>query len=185
MAEFDVNDVKRRMDGAIESFKKDLAGLRTGRASSNLLEPVVVEAYGNRMPLTQVGTIGVPEPRLLTVQVWDRGLVKATEKAIRDSGLGLNPQTEGSTIRVPIPDLSQERRHELAKVAHKYAEATRVAIRNVRRDAMDALKKAEKAGDISQDDQKVKADKVQGITDQHIKAVDEALAAKEKEIMQV
>lgn len=185
MAEFDVNDVKRRMDGAIEAFKKDLAGLRTGRASSNLLEPVVVEAYGNRMPLTQVGTIGVPEPRLLTVQVWDRGLVKATEKAIRDSGLGLNPQTEGSTIRVPIPDLSQERRQELAKVAHKYAEATRVAIRNVRRDAMDALKKAEKASEISQDDQKTKADKVQVITDQHIKAVDEALAAKEKEIMQV
>jgi len=185
VADFDLSDIKRRMDGAIDSFKKDLAGLRTGRASASLLEPVVVEAYGNRMPLNQVGTIGVPEPRLITVQVWDRGLVKATEKAIRDSGLGLNPQTEGSTIRVPIPDLSQERRHELAKVAHKYAEHTRVAIRNVRRDAMDGLKKAEKASDISQDEQKVSADKVQATTDQHIKAVDDALAAKEKEIMQV
>jgi ribosome recycling factor len=185
VADTDINDVKRRMDGAIESFKKELAGLRTGRASTHLLEPIVVEAYGNRMPLNQVGTVGVPEPRLLTVQVWDRGLVKATEKAIRDSGLGLNPQTEGQTIRVPIPDLSQERRQELAKVAHKYAEQARVAVRNVRRDAMDGLKKAEKASEITQDEQKVKGDKVQTLTDQHIKLIDEALASKEKEIMQV
>jgi ribosome recycling factor len=185
VADTDINDVKRRMDSAVDAFKKELAGLRTGRASVALLEPVVVEAYGNRMPLNQVGTVGVPEPRLIAVQVWDRGLVKATEKAIRDSGLGLNPQTEGQTIRVPIPDLSQERRAELAKVAHKYAENARVAVRNVRRDGMDGLKKAEKTGDISQDEHKVKADKVQTLTDQHIKLVDEALAQKEKEIMQV
>lgn len=182
---FDINDTKRRMDGAVESFKKELAGLRTGRASAGLLEPVTVEAYGNRMPLNQVGTISVPEPRMISVQVWDRGMVKATEKAIRDSGLGLNPQTEGQTIRVPIPDLSQERRAELAKVAHKYAEQARVAVRNVRRDGMDALKKAEKSSDISQDEQKSLGEKVQTITDQHIKLIDEALAHKEKEIMHV
>lgn len=182
---FDINDTKRRMDGAVESFKKELAGLRTGRASAGLLEPVTVEAYGNKMPLNQVGTISVPEPRMISVQVWDRGMVKATEKAIRDSGLGLNPQTEGQTIRVPIPDLSQERRAELAKVAHKYAEQARVAVRNVRRDGMDALKKAEKSSDISQDEQKSLGEKVQTITDQHIKLIDEALAHKEKEIMHV
>ncbi len=185
MADLDLNDIKRRMDGALDSFRKELNGLRTGRASANLLEPVVVEAYGSRMPLTQVGTIGVPEPRMITVQVWDRGLVKATEKAIRDAGLGLNPQTEGQTIRVPIPDLNQERRQELAKVAHKYAEQARVAVRNVRRDGMDALKKAEKASEITQDEHKAQAEKVQQLTDQHIKLVDEALAAKEKEIMHV
>jgi ribosome recycling factor len=185
MAAFDINDTKRRMDGAVEAFKKELAGLRTGRASAGLLEPVVVEAYGNKMPLNQVGTISVPEPRMITVQVWDRGMVKATEKAIRDSGLGLNPQTEGQSIRVPIPDLSQERRAELAKVAHKYAEQARVAVRNVRRDSMDALKKAEKGGDISQDEQKSLGEKVQTNTDQHIKLIDEALAHKEKEIMHV
>ncbi len=185
MADSDISDVKRRMDGAIEAFKKELAGLRTGRASTHLLEPVVVEAYGNRTPLNQVGTISVPEPRLITVQVWDRSLVKATEKAIRDAGLGLNPQTEGQLVRVPIPDLSQERRHELVKVAHKYAEQARVAVRNVRRDGMDALKKAEKAGDISQDDHKSKSEKIQNLTDQHIKLVDDVLGQKEKEIMQV
>lgn len=185
MAAFDINDTKRRMDGAVEAFKKELAGLRTGRASAGLLEPVVVEAYGNKMPLNQVGTISVPEPRMITVQVWDRGMVKATEKAIRESGLGLNPQTEGQSIRVPIPDLSQERRAELAKVAHKYAEQARVAVRNVRRDSMDALKKAEKGGDISQDEQKSLGEKVQTHTDQHIKLIDEALAHKEKEIMHV
>lgn len=185
MAVFDINDTKRRMDGAVEAFKKELAGLRTGRASAGLLEPVVVEAYGNKMPLNQVGTISVPEPRMITVQVWDRGMVKATEKAIRESGLGLNPQTEGQSIRVPIPDLSQERRAELAKVAHKYAEQARVAVRNVRRDSMDALKKAEKSSDISQDEQKTLGEKVQTHTDQHIKLIDEALAHKEKEIMHV
>lgn len=182
---FEINDIKRRMDGAVDAFKKELAGLRTGRASAGLLEPVTVEAYGNKMPLNQVGTISVPEPRMISVQVWDRGMVKATEKAIRESGLGLNPQTEGQTIRVPIPDLSHERRAELAKVAHKYAEQARVAVRNVRRDGLDALKKAEKASEISQDEQKSLGEKVQNLTDQHIKLIDEALAHKEKEIMHV
>lgn len=182
---FEINDIKRRMEGAVDAFKKELAGLRTGRASAGLLEPVTVEAYGNKMPLNQVGTISVPEPRMITVQVWDRGMVKATEKAIRESGLGLNPQTEGQSIRVPIPDLSQERRAELAKVAHKYAEQARVAVRNVRRDGLDALKKAEKASEISQDEQKSLGEKVQNLTDQHIKLIDEALAHKEKEIMHV
>ena len=185
MADPEVSDVNRRMDGAIESLRKEFAGLRTGRASASLLEPINVDAYGSHLPLNQVGTIGVPEPRLITVQVWDRGMVKATEKAIRESGLGLNPQTEGQTIRIPVPDLSQERRKELSKVAHKYAEAAKVAVRNVRRDGMDALTKAEKAGDISEDEHKAKADKIQAATDLHIKKIDEALAAKEKEIMQV
>lgn len=185
MAAPDVSDLKRRMEGAIESFRKELTGLRTGRASSSLLEPVSVEAYGNRMHLKEVATVSVPEPRLITVQVWDRGMTKAVEKAIRDSGLGLNPQTEGQVIRVPLPDLTQERRAELAKVAHKYAEQTRIAIRNIRRDGMDALKKAEKASEITQDEHKGQSDKVQALTDQHIKLVDDALAQKEKDIMQV
>jgi len=185
VAQPNVDDLGRRMDGALEAFRKELAGLRTGRASVSLLEPIVVDAYGSSLPMNQVGTISVPEPRMLSVTVWDRGMVKAVEKAIRDSGLGLNPQTEGSTIRVPLPELTQERRKELAKVAHKYAEQTRVAIRNVRRDGMDMLKKAEKDGDISEDEHKKLADKVQQLTDQHIKKVDETLASKEKEIMQV
>nr|WP_211099706.1 ribosome recycling factor [Azospirillum agricola] len=173
------------MEGALESFRKELTGLRTGRASSSLLEPVMVEAYGNRVHLKEVGTVSVPEPRLITVQVWDRGMTKAVEKAIRDSGLGLNPQAEGQVIRVPLPDLTQERRAELAKVAHKYAEQTRVAIRNIRRDGMDGLKKAEKASEITQDELKTQSDKVQALTDQHIKLVDDTLAQKEKDIMQV
>ncbi|WP_448187390.1 ribosome recycling factor [Azospirillum sp. sgz301742] len=185
MAEPDISDIKRRMDGALEAFKKELSGLRTGRASASLLEPVTVEAYGSKVHLKEVGTVSVPEPRLITVQVWDRGMLKAVEKGIRDSGLGLNPQAEGQTIRVPIPDLTQERRNELAKVAHKYAEQARIAVRNVRRDGMEMLKKAEKKGDITQDEQKTWQDKVQGITDQHIKLIDDALAAKEKEITQV
>ena len=185
MAGRDLSDFQRRMDGALDALRKELNGLRTGRASASLLEPVTVDAYGSVMPLTQVGTIGVPEPRLLTVTVWDRGMVKAVEKAIRDSGLGLNPQTEGSTIRVPIPELNQERRTELAKVAGKYAEQARVAVRNVRRDAMDSLKKREKDHEISQDEHKQLADEVQKMTDAHIKKVDEAFAAKEKEIRQV
>ncbi len=185
MAAPDLSDLKRRMEGALESFRKELSGLRTGRASSNLLEPVMVEAYGSRMHLREVATVSVPEPRLISVQVWDRGMIKAVEKAIRDSGLGLNPQSEGQVIRVPLPDLTQERRAELAKVAHKYAEQARVAIRNIRRDGMDALKKAEKASEITQDEHKAQADKVQTLTDQHIKLADDALAQKEKEIMQV
>jgi ribosome recycling factor len=185
VADPDISDVKRRMDGALESLRKEFAGLRTGRASASLLEPITVDAYGSHMPLTQVGTVGVPEPRMITVQVWDRSMVKAVEKAIRESGLGLNPQTEGQSIRVPIPDLSQERRQELSKVAHKYAEQAKVAVRNVRRDGMDMLKKLEKAGDLSQDAQKTWSEKIQTLTDAHIKKIDETLASKEKEIMQV
>nr|WP_083897094.1 ribosome recycling factor [Azospirillum sp. B506] len=185
MAAPDLSDLKRRMEGALDSFRKELGGLRTGRASSNLLEPVMVEAYGSRMHLREVATVSVPEPRLISVQVWDRGMTKAVEKAIRDSGLGLNPQAEGQVIRVPLPDLTQERRAELAKVAHKYAEQARVAVRNIRRDGMDGLKKAEKASEITQDEHKVQSDKVQTLTDQYIKMVDDSLAQKEKEIMQV
>lgn len=185
MAATDIDALARRMDGAVEALRKELGGLRTGRASASLLEPIVVDAYGSSLPLNQVGTISVPEPRLITVTVWDRGLAKATEKAIRDSGLGLNPQTEGGTIRVPLPELTQDRRKELSKVAAKYAEQARVAVRNVRRDGMDGLKKAEKDGAISQDEHKTLSDKIQQATDQHIKKVDELLATKEKEIMQV
>ena len=185
MADPDISDVKRRMDGALESLRKEFAGLRTGRASASLLEPITVDAYGNHMPLNQVATIGVPEPRMITVQVWDRSMAKAVEKAIREAGLGLNPQSEGQSIRVPIPDLSQDRRQELTKVAHKYAEQARIAVRNVRRDGMDMLKRQEKAGEISQDEQKTWADKIQGLTDAHTRKIDETLAAKEKEIMQV
>ncbi len=180
-----IKDIERRMDGALEQLRKEFAGLRTGRASANLLEPVVVEAYGTTVPLNQVANVSVPEPRLISVQVFDRSTVKSVEKAIRDSGLGLNPQTEGSTIRVPIPELNSERRKELSKVAAKYAEQTRVAVRNVRRDGNDYLKKLEKDHEISEDEQKTWSDKVQGVTDAHIKKVDEALATKEKEILQV
>ena len=185
MAGTDIEAIARRMDGAVDALRKELGGLRTGRASTSLLEPLVVDAYGSSLPINQVGTISVPESRMLTVTVWDRGLAKATEKAIRDSGLGLNPQTEGSTIRVPLPELTQERRKELSKVAAKYSEHARVAVRNVRRDGMDGLKKAEKDGAISQDEQKSLSEKIQQATDQRIRKVDELLAIKEKEIMQV
>ena len=185
MAKADLDDISRRMAGALESLRKDLAGLRTGRASISLLEPITVDVYGAQMPLNQVGTISVPEPRMLTVSVWDRSAVKAVEKAIRDSGLGLNPQTEGQTVRVPLPELSEERRRELTKVAGKYAEAARVAVRNVRRDGMDALKRAEKDHEISEDEHKRLADKIQALTDARIREIDEAVAQKEKEILQV
>jgi ribosome recycling factor len=185
MAEIEVKDLSRRMDGAIEALKREFVGLRTGRASASLLEPIHVNAYGSDMPLNQVGTISVPEPRLITVQVWDRGLASAVDKAIRDAGLGLNPRTEGQLVRVPIPELSQERRQELTKVAHKYAEQARVAVRNVRRDGMDMLKRKEKAHEISEDEHRSWAEKIQQMTDQHIKKVDELLAQKEKEILQV
>lgn len=185
MAKADLDDISRRMAGALESLRKDLAGLRTGRASISLLEPITVDVYGAQMPLNQVGTIGVPEPRLLTVSVWDRSAVKAVEKAIRDSGLGLNPQTEGQTVRVPLPELSEERRRELTKVAGKYAEAARVAVRNVRRDGMDALKRSEKDHEISEDEHKRLADEIQTLTDSHVRKVDELAAQKEKEILQV
>jgi ribosome recycling factor len=180
-----MNELRRRMDGALEALNREFGGLRTGRASAHLLDPVVVKAYGSDMPLLQVGTVNVPEPRMITVQVWDRGLVLAVEKAIRDSNLGLNPQTDGQLVRIPIPSLSQERRQELTKLAHKYAEHGRVAVRNVRRDGMDALKKMEKDGKISQDEHRHQSDAVQKLTDDHIKKVDDTLAAKEREILQV
>lgn len=180
-----MKDIERRMDGAVETLRKEFGGLRTGRASATLLEPITVEAYGSTVPLNQVANVSVPEPRLITVSVWDRGTVKAVERAIRESGLGLNPQTDGNSIRVPIPELNQERRKELAKVAARYAEEARVAVRNVRRDGMDRLKKLQKDGDLSEDEHKVWTDKVQAMTDAHIKKIDEALAAKEKEIIQV
>jgi len=173
------------MDGALEALRREFGGLRTGRASAHLLDPIVVKAYGSDMPLLQVGTVNVPEPRMITVQVWDRGLVQAVEKAIRDSNLGLNPQSDGQLIRLPIPELSQERRQELTKLAHKYAEQGRVAVRNVRRDGMDSLKKMEKDGKISQDEHRHQSEAVQKLTDDHIKKVDETLAAKEREILQV
>jgi ribosome recycling factor len=182
---YDKNELGRRMDGAVATVKSELNGLRTGRASAALLDPVKVEAYGNVSPINQVGTVGTPEPRLITVQVWDKGLVKAVDKAIRDAGLGLNPQTDGQLIRVPLPELNEERRKELVKLAHKYAEAGRVAVRNVRRDGMDALKKAEKDGKIGQDEHHKLADELQKLTDGHIRDIDQALHGKEQEIMQV
>jgi ribosome recycling factor len=181
----DINEIKRRMDGALEALRREFAGLRTGRASTHLLDSVVVKAYGSEMPLAQVGTVNVPEPRMITVQVWDRGLVSAVEKAIRDGGLGLNPASDGQLVRVPLPELSQERRAELSKIAHKYAEQARVAVRNVRRDGMEGLKKLEKDHKISEDEHRKRSDEVQKLTDQHIKLIDDALAQKEKEIMQV
>lgn len=182
---FDLNDIKRRMTASLETLKKEFAGLRTGRASASLLDTVTVEAYGSRMPLNQVGAVSVPEPRLLTVQVWDGGMTKAVEKAIRDAGLGLNPQPDGNLIRVPIPQLTEDRRKELQKIAGKYAEGARVAIRNVRREGMDALKKMEKDKTISEDDAKRKHDDVQKATDDMIGQVDKLLADKEKDIMVV
>jgi len=181
----DLNQTKQKMDGALDSLKKEFGGLRTGRASTSLLDKIQVDAYGSSMPLNQVGTVAVPEPRLLTVQVWDSGLVKSVEKAIRDAGLGLNPQPDGQLVRVPVPELSQERRQELAKIAGKFAEQARVAVRNVRRDSMDALKKAKSDGKMSEDEQKTASDKVQKLTDETIKKIDEALASKEKEITHV
>jgi ribosome recycling factor len=178
-------DLDRRMDGALETLKKELAGLRTGRASTSLLEPITVNAYGQTMHLNQLATVSVPEPRMLTVQVWDRGMTAAVEKAIRDANLGVNPQAEGQVIRVRLPELTEDRRKELVKVAHKYAEQAKVAVRNVRRDGMEALKKLEKDHKISQDDHKRGSDEIQKTTDGHIKKIDELLAAKEKEVMHV
>jgi ribosome recycling factor len=185
MTDARLNEFSRRMDGALEALNKEFAGLRTGRASAHLLDQIKVQAYGSTMPLTQVGTVNVPEPRMITVQVWDRGLVREVEKSIRDAGLGLNPASDGQLVRVPIPELSQERRTELSKIAHKYAEQARVAVRNVRRDGMEFLKKQEKDGKISEDEHRKLHDEVQKLTDGHVKKVDDLLAAKEKEIMQV
>ncbi len=178
-------EVESRMEMAIDALRKELAGLRTGRAHAGLLEPIQVEAYGAISPLKQVGSVGVPEPRMLTVQVWDKGMVKAVEKAIRDSGLGLNPAVDGQTVRVPIPALTEERRRELSKIAGKYSEQTRVSVRNARRDGMESLKKAEKDGAVSKDDHHQFGEEIQALTDRTIKHVDEILAAKEQEIMQV
>ncbi|HEX7922493.1 MULTISPECIES: ribosome recycling factor [Bradyrhizobium] len=184
-AGFDINDVKRRMQGATQSLKHELGGLRTGRAAASMLEPVQVEAYGSHMPLNQVATISVPEPRLLSVQVWDKTMVKAVEKAIVDSNLGLSPATEGQVLRLRIPELNEERRKELVKVAHKYAEAAKVAVRHVRRDGLDVIKKLEKNHEISEDDQERLSNEVQKATDGVIAEVDQLLAAKEKEILTV
>ena len=185
MSEFDIADLKKRMNGAIDVLRREFAGLRTGRASASLLVPLVVSAYGGEMPLNQLGTVSVPEARMLSVQVWDKELVKAVEKAIRTSDLGLNPAVEGTLIRVPIPQLSEERRAELAKVAARYSEAARVAVRNVRRDGMEQLKRLEKDGEISQDEHHKSGDRVQELTDSEIKEINDMLAAKESEIMTV
>jgi len=184
-ATFDINDIKRRMAGALQVLKQELSGLRTGRASAHLLDPIHVDAYGTSMPLNQVATVSVPEPRLLSVQVWDKSMVKATEKAIVDSNLGLSPATEGQVIRLRIPELNEDRRKELVKVGHKYAETARIAVRHVRRDGMDILKKQEKDHVISQDDHKRLDTEVQKATDQAISEIDQLLAAKEKEILTV
>lgn len=182
---YDKEDVKRRMKGAVTTLRHEFAGLRTGRANPAILDPVHVPAYGNPMPVNQLGTVSAPEPRLLTVQVWDRSLVKAVDKAIRDAGLGLNPQVDGQLLRIPIPELNEERRRELAKLAHKYAEAARVAVRNVRRDGMEHLKRLEKEHTIGEDVHRKLADELQKTTDENIRDIDHALAAKDQEIMHV
>ena len=183
MAKYDKADLERRMAGAVESLRHDLNGLRTGRANTALLDPITVEVYGSKMPLNQVATVSAPEPRLLSVQVWDKSNVGPVEKAIRSAGLGLNPINDGNNIRLPIPDLTEERRKELAKLAHQYAEKARVAIRNVRRDGMDALKTDENKKEISEDDRKRGENEVQKLTDEQIKADDEVSAQKEQEIL--
>jgi len=185
VADLDIKDLKRRMQGALDVLAQEFSGLRTGRASISLLEPLTVDAYGTQLPLNQVGTVGVPEPRMLTVQVWDKSLVKAVEIAIQASGLGLNPQTEGTLMRVPIPELSEERRVELTKVASKYGEQGRVAVRNVRRDGMDSLKRMEKDHEISEDEHRAWADDIQKLTDDFVGQIGQSLTRKEEEIMQV
>jgi ribosome recycling factor len=185
MAEVDLSDIDRRMDGALSALQKEFSGLRTGRASPSLLEPVVVDAYGSKMPLNQVAAINVPDARLLTVQVWDSGLVNSVEKSIRQADLGLNPQVEGNLIRLPIPDLNEERRTELSRLAAKYAEQARVAVRNVRRDGMDRLKELEKENEISGDEHRAHSADIQNTTDSHIAKIDAALVTKEHDIMQV
>ncbi len=182
--ELDTDDLKRRMDGAMANLRTEFASLRTGRASASMLEPVMVDAYGAMTPINQVGTVNVPEPRMVTVNVWDKGLVGKVEKAIRESGLGINPQLNGTIIMLPIPELNEERRRELGKVAGQYAESARVSIRNVRRDGMDQIKKA-KADGMSEDDQKFWETEVLELTDTMIKSVDDALETKQAEIMQV
>ncbi len=179
---YDKNNIKKRMDGAIDSLNKEFAGLRTGRASAHLLDPVIVDLYGSKMPINQVGTVSVPEPRMISVQVWDKSAISSVEKAIRDSGLGLNPMPDGNNIRIPIPDLTEDRRKELVKVAGKYAESARIAVRNVRKDGMDDIKKMD---GISEDDTKRYSEEVQKLTDDAVKAIDSLLVDKEKDIMTV
>ena len=182
MSGVDLNELRKRMDGAIASLKTEFSGLRTGRATASLVEPIDVDAYGSKMPMTQVGTISVPEPRMISINVWDKGLVGAVEKAIREAGLGINPVVDGQHVRIPIPPLTEERRTDLVKIAAKYAEQTKVAIRNVRREGMEAIKKTEGVGE---DEQKKMSEDVQKLTDEMVKAVDDALSTKEAEIMQV
>jgi ribosome recycling factor len=184
-ATHDINELKRRMQGAIQALKQELGGLRTGRASAGLLDPIQVEAYGSHMPLNQLATVSVPEPRLLSVQIWDRSMVHAVEKAIANSQLGLTPSTEGQVLRLRIPELNEERRRELVKVAHKYVEAAKVAVRHVRRDGLDVLKKLLKDHQTSEDDEKRAAEQVQKLTDETIGEIDRMLAGKEKEILTV
>jgi ribosome recycling factor len=184
-AKFDLKELERRMRGAVDTLKKEFGGLRTGRASIHLLDPVTVSVYGARMPINQVATVSTPDARTISVQVWDKGQVTAVEKAIREANLGLNPVTEGALIRLPIPALNAERRQELVKVAHKYTEHARVAVRNVRREGMELLKKLDKDGDMSQDDHHKNSAKVQELTDRVIKEIDQSLAGKEAEIKQV
>lgn len=185
MADFDLDDLERRMRGAVTVLKKEFGGLRTGRANVGLLDPISVNAYGSSMPLNQLATVTVPEPRMISVQVWDKSQVQAVDKAIRESDLGLNPVMEGQVLRLPIPELNEERRQEIAKVAAKYAEQSKVAVRNVRRDGMEQLKRHEKEGEMGKDEHHSNAAKVQELTDKIIKEIDEALGAKEDEIMQV
>jgi ribosome recycling factor len=180
-----LKDLRRRMDGAVEVLRKEFGGLRTGRASASLLEPITVADYGGTVPLNQLANVSVPEPRMITVQVWDRAMVKAVDKAIREAGLGLNPQTEGQVIRVPIPDLNEERRRELTRVTAKYAEQARVSVRNIRRDGVELLRRREKDAEISQDQQRKLQQDVQHLTDDYVKRIDEALTQKDKEILQV
>ncbi len=185
MAEPDIDDIERRMNKAIDVLKHEYTGLRTGRASTSMLDPVRVDVYGSSMPINQIGTISVPEPRMISVSVWDKSNVKAVEKAIAASGLGLNPQADGTLIRIPIPELNEQRRKELSKVAGQYAEQAKVAVRGVRRDGMDSLKKLEKDHEIGEDDAKMWQEEIQRLTDDATKKIDEILAAKSKEIMQV
>lgn len=182
--EIDLSDLEKRMDGAINALRTEFASLRTGRASASMLDPVTVEAYGSQMPINQLGTITVPESRMVLINVWDKGMVSAVDKAIRNSGLGINPQVDGTILRIPIPELNEERRRELAKVAGQYAEQARVAVRNIRRDGMDRLKKA-KAGGMAEDDHKLYTDEVQEMTNAAIARIDAALEAKQEEIMQI
>ena len=185
MSALDLGDLERRMDASLSNFSNEMSGLRAGRASTSMLDPIQVDAYGSKMPLNQISNISVPEARMLTVTVWDAGLAPAAEKAIRESDLGLNPQAEGTVIRVPVPELSEDRRRDMVKVAGKYAEATRVAIRNIRRDAIETVRKEEKAGDISEDEKRGLETKIQASTDKFVGKVDELLAQKEKDILPV